>query len=70
MKKELVINSLIEYYNIRNKEYTRHNNRITTINQALKKFQSTCKHEKTRFQGDPAGGNDSCYVCLMCDKML
>lgn len=40
------------------------------LEKQLKAFQETCKHEKTSYNQDPAGGSDSFYSCDLCDKVL
>lgn len=36
------------------------------LNAQLSKAQSECMHEVTTYYGDPAGGSDSWYECLIC----
>lgn len=44
--------------------------RAQELEAGLIAFQRTCKHEKTHYNQDPAGGSDSFYSCLICDKTL
>ena len=52
------------------RERVRHERKRDRLEAQLKAFQATCKHENTRFQGDPSGGNDSCIICILCDKVV
>lgn len=50
------------------KEMNRHNRKCQKLKEQLKAFQNTCKHEKTDFESDPSGGNDSYIYCTVCKK--
>ena len=52
------------------RERVRHERKRNKLEARLKAFQATCKHENTRFQEDPAGGNDSCIICTLCNKVV
>lgn len=51
-------------------EQQRHERTLKRLEKQLKLFQTTCQHGYTRFQADPAGGNDSYTECLVCNKVL
>lgn len=36
------------------------------LDDKVRQFQLTCKHEKTRYYPDPSGNNDSFHSCLDC----
>ena len=59
-----------EYDILCNQEDARHKRAMDRFKTALKELQAACPHKRSTFQGDPAGGNDSCYVCDDCDKVL
>lgn len=40
------------------------------MREAIKDIQSLCKHQVQDYQGDPAGGSDSCHICQICGKEL
>ena len=62
--------SFAEYRLEARDENARHQRKLNKLEERLKLFQNNCKHEKTIYQGDPAGGSDSCYICTACDKEL
>jgi hypothetical protein len=43
---------------------------IARLKLSLRRLQKACKHTKTRFYGDPAGGNDSFDECVYCEARL
>ena len=49
------------------REYRKAND---SLKARLKAFQSQCKHASTYYQGDPAGGSDSCHICNLCNKAI
>lgn len=59
-----------QYCILVSKERLRSERAYTKLEARLKAFQESCRHQNTRFQGDPAGGNDSCYICNLCNKVL
>lgn len=62
--------SYSEFMQKTSKERIRHERATHKLESGLLEFQKTCLHQNTRFQGDPAGGNDSCYICNLCDKIV
>ena len=70
MKTELIPLNYSQYCQALSRERVRTDKKRTKLEAQLKLFQKTCKHENTRFQGDPAGGNDSCFICSLCDKAI
>lgn len=62
--------SYSDFCQLTSKERVRHERANHKLESALLAFQETCPHKDTRFQGDPAGGSDSCYICLLCDKRV
>ena len=57
-----------EYMREMSKERVRHEEKCEKLNNRLKDFQSSCKHDHTIFCSDPSGGNDSFYTCILCAK--
>jgi hypothetical protein len=62
--------SYSEFCQEMSRERVRHYRKLDNLEARLKAFQATCKHENTRFQEDPSGGNDSCLICILCDKVV
>jgi len=59
-----------EYMQLAVREDARHERAINRLKARLKARQVACPHNDTEFQGDPAGGNDSCIYCKLCNKVL
>lgn len=59
-----------EFYLLRSTELRRHKKVINILEERLKEFQKSCPHSNKYFNQDPAGGNDSYYICCDCDKIL
>jgi len=49
-------------------ENARHEKALKKLNQDLAKIQRDCPHDKTSYEPDPSGNNDSTTTCLICDK--
>jgi hypothetical protein len=70
MKQKLEPLTYSQYCILLSKENSRHCKKVKKLISQLFLFQKTCKHEKTRFEPDPTGGNDSYYYCIICARKL
>ena len=60
-----------QVYEIKKKisaEAARHEKRVKKLRQELWAIQKECPHNKTSYEPDPSGNNDSTMTCLVCDK--
>jgi hypothetical protein len=47
-----------------------HERKLKRIDKKIRELRTKCKHAKTTFHGDPAGGFDSYSECIDCGKHL
>lgn len=51
-------------------EKASHQKKMTALKSELEKIQATCRHNVTKYTGDPSGGSDSQTICEICEKDL
>ena len=42
--------------------------RLKEADELIAILQKSCPHPAAKYQGDPAGGSDSCHSCDLCGK--